>query len=113
VTWFDPRVPLFDRPEAWPGWGDAQRYFTPDQGAVMLYRQRYRCRDCTRSLRDREYQLHHVQPWAEGGPTETWNGVALCVECHKDGHSRTRLWPRFHESEGLGCYAPSAPRETS
>jgi hypothetical protein len=36
------------------------------------------CADETCEVPAEETQIDHVQPWASGGPTRTWNGRPLC-----------------------------------
>ena len=60
---------------------DPRRAFTDVQRAQILARQHHECGYCGHELE--RFEVHHIVPWARGGPTETDNGVALCLPCHK------------------------------
>jgi 5-methylcytosine-specific restriction endonuclease McrA len=55
------------------------RYATPRQRAIVLRRDRYRCRRCGAR---RNLQIDHVVPWSWGGPTTVGNLQVLCKRCN-------------------------------
>lgn len=78
------------------------RAFTKKQKEIILERQDYICDgrwgystcpdEAEISIHTAEF--HHLWAYGDSGPTETWNGVALCKECHKDitRHQNTRYF---------------------
>ena len=52
---------------------------------VMLRDQGCRVPGCNH---DRVIEIHHVIHWVDGGPTDTWNLVALCPRHHRMHHQR-------------------------
>jgi len=40
------------------------------------------CAMCGRGLQLDSWEADHIIPWSRGGPTEVWNGQALCSSCH-------------------------------
>ena len=50
---------------------------------IMLRDQGCRVPGCTH---DRIIEIHHIIHWANGGPTDTWNLVALCAHHHRQHH---------------------------
>jgi len=81
---------------------DSRRLFSGYQRRQILVAANYRCEACA-VLLDGEWHAHHRVAWSDGGPTETHNGIALCVECHKRIHAMTfipRQWQTLcHERE--------------
>jgi hypothetical protein len=53
---------------------------------VMLRDQGCRVPGCNH---DRVIEIHHIIHWNEGGPTSTWNLVALCPKHHRMHHQGT------------------------
>ena len=81
---------------------DSRRLFSAYQRRQILVAASYRCEMCG-ILLDGLWHAHHRIAWASGGPTETHNGMALCVECHTRVHAMTfipRKWQLdCHERE--------------
>lgn len=65
---------------------DHRRLATKKQRAHVLALQEWRCKDCGIVLIFGQTEFHHVEPHCVGGPTETYNLVALCVPCHRGKH---------------------------
>jgi 5-methylcytosine-specific restriction endonuclease McrA len=65
------------------------RFADPDLRFYLFDRQGGRCAICGQPLGD-DFQIDHIIPWAEGGPTNTNNLQAICPKCHK---TKTRLSP--------------------
>lgn len=36
----------------------------------------------------RNLQVHHIEPWREGGKNKVWNLLVLCGNCHNDADKR-------------------------
>jgi hypothetical protein len=66
---------------------DRRRRFTTAQARYIAGRQGGRCWRCRAPL-GAGFHAHHLIPWAAGGLTETDNGIALCVECHRRWHTK-------------------------
>ena len=62
---------------------DRRRAFTQSQKASILYQQNNLCARCHQPLDPRAIEFDHHKPWADSGRTVTWNGRALCANCHK------------------------------
>ncbi len=81
---------------------DSRRLFSSYQRRQILVAANYRCEVCA-VLLDGEWHAHHRVAWSDGGPTETHNGMALCIDCHKRIHAMTfipRQWQTAcHERE--------------
>ena len=58
------------------------RCFTPTQRAVLYLRARGICRRCGCVLNPASWHADHKIPFSKGGPTELWNGQALCPTCN-------------------------------
>lgn len=41
------------------------------------------CAICGGELPD-VFEVDHIQPFSQKGPTESWNLQALCVSCHRE-----------------------------
>jgi len=57
-----------------------------------------RCCICRR-FAPTHLQVHHIKPKGEGGTDETENLIAICVTCHSDTHTETKLTRRFTARE--------------
>ena len=63
--------------------GRTQR--APNQAQKLaLYRRDHHCTQC--GLAAQACDIHHVQPWEHGGPTNIDNLVLLCPTCHRKAH---------------------------
>ena len=101
--------------------GRAQR-IVPERTrrVVMLRDQGCRVPGCNH---DRIVEIHHIIHWNHGGPTDTWNLVALCPKHHRmHHHGRLAITGNADESDGLvftdhhgrrlrPCGAPTPPAE--
>lgn len=87
---------------------------------VMLRDQGCRVPGCSH---DRIIEIHHIIHWNDGGPTDTWNLVALCPKHHRTHHQgRLGITGNANEADGLvftdsrgrklePCGAPTPPTE--
>jgi hypothetical protein len=87
---------------------------------VMLRDQGCRVPGCSH---DRIIEIHHIIHWVDGGPTSTWNLVALCPKHHRMHHQgRLGITGSADEPDGLvftdhqgrqlqPCGAPTPPTE--
>jgi hypothetical protein len=85
---------------------------------VMLRDQGCRVPGCNH---DRIIEIHHIIHWNDGGPTDTWNLVALCPKHHRMHHQgRLGITGNADEPDGLvftdqhgrqlqPCGAPTPP----
>ncbi|WP_258068041.1 HNH endonuclease signature motif containing protein [Pseudoclavibacter sp. RFBB5] len=69
--------------------GRKQRLFTTAQRRAIAIRDR-QCRAPGCSAPVRWCEVHHAQPWSEGGPTDAKHGILLCSFHHHEVH-RGRL----------------------
>jgi hypothetical protein len=66
-----------------------KRVPSPKLRMAILNRDGRRCRICGRKPDDHldmELHVHHIRPWAKGGPTSMKNLLTLCNTCHKGLH---------------------------
>jgi HNH endonuclease len=71
----------------------------PDALAVeVLAKCARHCCVCRR-YRPLQLQVHHIIPVAEGGSDDLANLIPICVSCHSDVHTATRLTRRFKAEE--------------
>src|SRR5574342_987244 len=86
---------------------DPRRLFTPAQRAQVAARQRHACGVCSDPLPE-VFHLHHVIEWANGGPTDVDNGLAVCPPCHL--HAPTappaEFTPREWQAEAFPLVMP-------
>jgi 5-methylcytosine-specific restriction endonuclease McrA len=68
---------------------DKRRIFSARQRKYIYFRADGKCEDCGIFL-DKEWHAHHVDRYVDGGVTEIQNGVALCIPCHHQTHSKGR-----------------------
>ena len=66
---------------------DNNRYFTPDQRAIIYRRGEGKCAICGKQVSEDEFEADHIVPYCEGGETKISNGQVLCESCnrHKSG----------------------------
>jgi superfamily II DNA or RNA helicase len=67
-----------------------RRLFTDAQRHALWVAANGKCRECGADL-EGSWHAHHIEPWAEGGPTEIYNGAALCEPCHINHHKGDRV----------------------
>jgi superfamily II DNA or RNA helicase len=72
---------------------DVRRLFTPYQKRQIAIVAGHKCQRCGEVLGG-SWEAHHVIPYAKGGVTEVFNGMALCTGCHKRVHSAMTFVPR-------------------
>ena len=66
---------------------------------VMLRDQGCRAPGCAH---DRIIEIHHIIHWNDGGPTDTWNLVALCPKHHRmHHHGRLGITGNADEPDGV------------
>ena len=72
--------------------GRSARTVSGPQFTALVARDR-RCvrKGCRRPAS--QCEAHHVEPWADGGPTDLGNLVLLCFQCHHDLHDRGHALP--------------------
>ena len=65
-----------------------RRKVTEKQRKRILQRDGYKCRNCRRSVKEKEVELeiHHIVPKAMNGSDKDSNLATLCRECHKAAH---------------------------
>lgn len=63
---------------------DNRRYFTVRQVRQLLIAADYKCQRCGADLKSGSFETHHVRRHADGGQTEVYNGMVLCISCHKE-----------------------------
>lgn len=57
----------------------------------VLARDGWRCRDCGKSIRDRDAHVHHKLPRALGGTDIEENLISLCARCHSLKHANLHV----------------------
>lgn len=111
--WLKPR-PAYPRGELGFTNGSAmgralRRVPTPKLRMQVLMRDGRRCRICGRKPDDNVdlvLHVHHIRPWAIGGPTDPSNLITLCHTCH-DGlhpHFEPRLFEYLGDSASVDAY---------
>ena len=65
--------------------GRTQRIVPERTRRLVLYRDHHKCRIpwCERT---RWLDVHHIEHWSDGGPTDPWNLVPACDRCHDAIH---------------------------
>ncbi|WP_436902608.1 HNH endonuclease [Halovenus halobia] len=68
---------------------------------AVLERDNNRCQRCGIEVTPRdedgaEFQLHHLIPFAAGGPNKPENLVTLCNDCHLQAHQLMKTLPEKH-----------------
>lgn len=58
------------------------RAFNASQRVALFLRANGRCCSCGCVLNPANWHADHITPYALGGPTELWNGQALCKPCN-------------------------------
>ncbi len=71
---------------------------SPDRAAEILAKCARHCCICRR-FRPLHLQVHHIVEQSEGGSDEPDNLIAICVSCHSDVHTETKLTRRFTTKE--------------
>ncbi len=60
-------------------------------------------------LRDHPRHIHHSWHWADGGPTDLDNLVALCGHCHRYIHSTNNTWTITPVAGGSPAFTRTGP----
>lgn len=63
---------------------DTRRSFTARQVRQLLIAANYKCQCCGAELLADSFEAHHVRRHADGGRTELYNGMIVCIPCHKE-----------------------------
>ncbi|QUW18763.1 HNH endonuclease signature motif containing protein [Agrococcus sp. Marseille-Q4369] len=66
--------------------GRRKRLFSLWQRIAIMLRDRH-CQGPDCRIPATWGDVHHVMRWADGGPTDTDNGILLCPTCHREVHS--------------------------
>ena len=76
--------PVWVRDHVPVGVGRANRVVPDRTRRLVVHRDHGQCRvpGCART----RVEIHHVQHWDQGGPTETWNLLSLCPRHHRLHH---------------------------
>ena len=61
---------------------DQNRFFTPDQRAVIYRKGNGVCAICGISVTEDSFEADHIKPWSKGGRTIIANGQILCSSCN-------------------------------
>jgi len=57
------------------------RFATKYDRVLLLIRQDGRCAGCGHQLA--EFEVDHLEPWADSKDADLWNLQALCATCHR------------------------------
>jgi hypothetical protein len=92
--------------------GRERRLFTGPLRRALILRDRG-CAFPTCDRPPRWTEAHHIQPWADGGPTNLTNGVLLCRHHHRLLHHHTHntadTWQvQINPNDGLPEFTPPA-----
>jgi predicted restriction endonuclease len=63
---------------------DGRRLFTARQVRQLLIAADYKCQRCGAELSSQKFETHHIRRHADGGPTQLYNGMVVCIPCHKE-----------------------------
>jgi hypothetical protein len=77
------------------------------QRLAVLVRDHYRCQ--TPHCGNQPRHIHHIWHWADGGPTELDNLVALCGHCHRFIHSSSNIWTITPVAGGSPVFTRTGP----
>ena len=62
---------------------DQNRFFTPDQRAVIYRKGNGVCAECGIQVSEDNFEADHIKPWSRGGRTIIANGQILCSHCNQ------------------------------
>jgi predicted restriction endonuclease len=62
---------------------DSRRLFTARQVRQLLIAADYKCQRCGTEL-TQAFETHHIRRHTDGGRTQLYNGMVLCLTCHKE-----------------------------
>jgi superfamily II DNA or RNA helicase len=76
--------------------------FSSAERRQIAAKQHHACGVCDGNLPE-VFHVHHVIPWADGGPTQVDNGMAVCPECHQNAPTQPlpKFTPRAWQEEAL------------
>lgn len=80
---------------------DDRRCFTPRQARQLLIAANCKCQRCGIDLTGQPFEAHHIRPYAAGGPTQLYNGMALCLRCHRQIKEGRMFQPRKWQQDCL------------
>ncbi|MDO5745786.1 MAG: DUF222 domain-containing protein [Micrococcaceae bacterium] len=66
--------------------GERRRFFSKGQKRAIAARDRG-CTNPGCSMPTHRCEVHHIQPFSEGGKTDVSNGALLCIRCHTSFHA--------------------------
>lgn len=83
---------------------DPRRLFSEAQRRDIHSRQAGACHGCGQPLQD-PFDVHHVVPWALGGPTHIDNAIGVCKPCHRTQpvHVPPGITPRQWQIEAMNA----------
>ena len=83
--------------------------YTPStaQRLAVLTRQQHTCG--TPHCHNQPRHIHHIKHWADGGPTDIDNLVALCGHCHRLIHTPHSPWTITPQPGGNPTFTPHGP----
>ena len=83
--------------------------YTPStaQRLAVLARQQHTCG--TPHCHNQPRHIHHIKHWADGGPTDIDNLVALCGHCHRLIHTPHSPWTITPTPGGNPTFTPHGP----
>ena len=87
--------------------GRTTRNPTLAQRLAVLARDHYRCQ--TPHCGNHPRHIHHIWHWADGGPTDLDNLVALCGHCHRYIHSNGNIWTITPVAGGSPAFIRTSP----
>jgi len=67
---------------------DPKRFFTPKEREMKRAEQNHQCAVCSKDIDSSNSAGHHKKRHADGGPTNSENHAEVCVDCHKELHSK-------------------------
>ena len=70
---------------------DPQRTFGPIEREVVYYRYDRKCQVCQAEVPWAEVDIHHVDPHADGGPTDLDNAALVHKKCHPKGNAAKKF----------------------
>ncbi|MBD2309911.1 HNH endonuclease [Chroococcidiopsis sp. FACHB-1243] len=65
-----------------------RRRFTPNQKLSILRRANYRCEIYSTPLSQENFEADHRIAYSQGGATQVWNALALCIRCNRQKSDR-------------------------
>jgi len=63
---------------------DGRRLFTTRQIRQLLLAANFKCQRCGAVLESDAFETHHIRRHADGGQTQLYNGMVVCIPCHRE-----------------------------